>query len=100
MLKRIVMWRLKDIAQERPKKDNAQMLRDMLGQLPGKISEIEYFKVAVNIADDSAAADIVLISFFADRQAYERFLKHPEHKKVIEFIKSVSSDRWLVEYED
>lgn len=100
MLKRIVMWRLKDIAQERTKKDNAKMLKDMLEQLPGKISEIEHFKIAVNIADDSAAADIVLISFFADRQAYERFLKHPEHEKIIEFTKGVSSDRWFIEYED
>ena len=77
MLKRIAMLRLKDIAQERLKKDNARILKDMLEQLKGKIAEIEHCKVAVNIADDPAAADIVLILFFADRQAYERFLKHP-----------------------
>ena len=100
MLKRIIMWRLKDIAQEKIKKDNASKLKEMLEQLPGKISDIEHFKIALNKADAPEAADVVLISFFADRQAYERFLTHPEHLKTLEFIKNIESDRWFIEYED
>ncbi|MDH3348002.1 MAG: Dabb family protein [Desulfobulbaceae bacterium] len=99
MLKRIMMWRLNDVAQEQQKKDNGLAVKDRLEQLTGKIPEIEHFKVALNIADDPAAADVVLISFFADRPAYLRFLDHPEHKKVMEFVESVTSERWFVEYE-
>lgn len=99
MHKRIIMWRLKDNTQDQSRKDNAQLLKGMLEQLPSKISGIEHLKVALNIAEAPDAADLVLISFYQDKQAYERFLKHPEYLKVIMFINNVSSDQRFVEYE-
>ncbi len=100
MLKRIVMWRLHDFAQDKSKRDNAQLLKDLLEQLPKKIPVIEHFKVAINVADDSAAADLVLISFFANREALNDFLDHSEYVEVLEFVKNISSDHWYVEYQD
>ena len=100
MLKRIVMWRLKDVGQQRPKTDNAQMLKAMLEELPGKIAKIQHFKVALNVAADPSAADVVLISFFPDRQAYELVLNHPEFKKIMDFVESIKDDQCFVEYEE
>ncbi|MDH4317563.1 MAG: Dabb family protein [Desulfobulbaceae bacterium] len=100
MIKRITMWRLKDLAQERSKSDNRTRLKAMLEQLPGQLSEIKHFKVALNVSADPSAADVVLIAFFADRQAYELVLNHPEFRKIMDFVEGIKDDQWFVEYEE
>lgn len=97
MLKRIVMWRLKDSACGCTKAENALTLKLMLEKLPAMIPEIEEFEVGIN-CNDTAVADVVLCSTFKDGRGLETFLGHPEHGKVVDFIKNVREERWLIDY--
>lgn len=99
MLKRVVMWRLKEEALGKIKKENAKEFKRLLDNLPAVIPGLNVFEVGLNESDNDAAADIVLISVFEDDKAMDSFLKHPEHQKVVEFIKQVRSDRIFVDYE-
>jgi len=98
MLKRIVMWKLKDEAMGSSKQENAREFKRLLDGLPSVIPGLDVFEVGINENENAAAADIVLISHFKDKAAMEAFLSHPEHQKVVEFIKQVRIDRVFVDY--
>ena len=89
------MWKLKD----ENKADNALKMKSSLLALKGKISEIKDIEVGINTLESPTACDIVLTVTTADKDALDRYIKHPEHQKLVEFILSVIKDRYVVDYE-
>ncbi len=100
MIKHIVMWKLKDEAEGRSKKENAAIIKEKLEALVGVIDEIKYLKVGININEaDEAAYDACLITEFEDFDALGRYQVNPEHKKVSAFVKEVRITRSVVDFE-
>ncbi|MDX8389214.1 MAG: Dabb family protein [Mariprofundaceae bacterium] len=90
-----VMWRLcKD-----SKAVHAAKIKRDIDALVGVIPEIKTLMVAVNSVDSDHAADVVLYSTFDDWQALGRYQAHPEHQKVVEFVRSVVEERRVVDSE-
>ncbi len=98
MLKHIVMWKLKDLAEGRTKTENAKMMKLMLEGLTETIQEIEHIEVGINIIPSEAAFDVVLYSEFKDEKALLKYQKHPEHVKVAEIVGKIKEDRVVVDY--
>ncbi|KOA19419.1 stress responsive A/B barrel domain protein [Clostridium homopropionicum DSM 5847] len=98
MLKHIVMWKLKEFAEDKGKIENAKEIKSKLENLKGKINEIQVIEVGININDSVQSYDVVLYSEFKDEDALERYQKHPEHVKVGEFIGKVREDRVVADY--
>jgi len=98
MLKHIVMWKLKDFAEGKSKNENAKEIKSMLENLKGRINEIEFIEVGININDSVQSFDVVLYSEFKDEDDLEKYQKHPEHVKVGEFISKVREDRVVADY--
>lgn len=99
MIKHIVMWRLKNVADDINKQAAAQRMQSLLEGLQAQISQIKKIEVGINIAPGLDAADIVLYSEFetlADLNAYQQ---HPAHLEVAEFVKTVRIERRVVDYE-
>ena len=99
MIKHVVMWRLKDEAEGASKEDNAKIMKEKLMNLVGVIEEIKHFEVGLNYEKSDMAFDIVLYSVYEDQEALDRYQVHPEHKKVGAFIKAVTCERVVVDYE-
>ncbi len=99
MLKHIVMWKLKDEAEGREKSGNALELKRRLEALKGPIREIVELEVGLQFEPSEAACDVALYSVFKDKADLEIYQKHPEHQKVVEFVKKIVSDRKVVDYE-
>ena len=99
MLKHIVMFRLKDSANGHSKAENARELKMLLESLKEKIPVVKCLEVGINVGKSASASDIVLYSEFDDMQALEVYREHPEHKKVVDFITKVCSERRVVDYE-
>ncbi|SEG04690.1 Stress responsive A/B Barrel Domain [Caloramator fervidus] len=99
MIKHIVMWKLKDYAEGRSKKENAIFMKNILEQLKEKIDVIKSLEVGLNFAESDAAFDIVLYSEFETKQDLMAYINHPEHQKVVEFINKVKDLRYFVDYE-
>ena len=55
MVKHIVMWKLKEEAEGKTKKENAEIIKSSLESLKNKISEIVEIEVGINWNDSDAA---------------------------------------------
>lgn len=99
MIKHIVMWRLKDFANEASKEENASTLKNSLESLKDKISEIKHIEVGINVNRSDAAFDVVLYSEFDSVEALQAYQRHPEHIKIVGFVNEIRSERAVVDYE-
>ena len=99
MIKHIVMWRLKEHALGNDKATNAQLIKDKLEALRGKIDGLLSIEVGIDFSATDASADVVLYSEFPDRAALSAYQAHPEHQAVSPFINEVRTERYLVDYE-
>jgi hypothetical protein len=98
MIKHIVMFKFKELAEGKEKAENIQSLKAMLEALPTKIAEIKFFEVGVNFSDAPVAYDLVLDSKFASKEALFSYQKNPEHVKVANFVGKVCENRAVVDY--
>ena len=69
-----------------------------LRELPGKISEIQEFRVGADIFHSERSYDMALISSFADQDALQRYQVHPEHQKVVAYLKTIASSIVVVDF--
>ncbi len=100
MIKHIVMWKLKDTANGKPKKENALKFKEMLESLPSKIDAIESMEVGIGYIDSNGPVfDMVLTTSHSSREALQEYAIHPEHQKVVEFGKVIVEQRRVVDYE-
>lgn len=99
MVTHIVMWRLKDSAFGRPKTDNARLVREKLEALRGKIPGLLHLEVGFDFSATDASADVVLVTRFESRDALAAYQAHPDHQAVAAFVREVTSERRLADYE-
>lgn len=98
MIKHIVMWRLRDHALGNDKATNAQLVKEKLEALHGKIPGMLKIEVGIDFSASDQSADVVLYSEFEDRQALDVYQAHPEHEALKPFVQAVRSDRLMVDY--
>lgn len=99
MIKHIVMWTLKDEALGAAKAENAKQMKQKLEALAGLIPVLKHIEVGVNVFAAAPACDVILYSEFATRADLDAYQVHPEHLKVVEFVKQVVASRGVVDYE-
>jgi len=102
MIKHIVMFKLKDNANGQSKETNAIELKKVLEQLNGKVDGLLRLEVGLPLVTDTqddSNADAILYSELVSAQALDNYYPHPEHVKVLPFVKSVISERRVVDYE-
>lgn len=100
MIKHIVMWRLKEEAENNSKTENAKKIKKELEALKGEIKEVVELEVGINIVEDVQAYDLVLYSVFNTKDDLKKYAMDPRHVKVANFIKSVAESRVVVDYEN
>jgi len=100
MVRHIVLWNFRDGADgfsAEENAQNAQKMKTLLEELPSLIDGIVELKVQIN-AMQSSNRDIMLDSLFESEEALAAYIVHPEHKRVGEFVRSVTKDRACVDY--
>ena len=100
MVKHIVLWKLKDIAEDRSAQENALILKQGLEALRGKIKEIVTLEVGLNFNTTDAAYDVALYSEFKTKEDLKAYQKHPEHVKIAELVSQVREKRVVADYEN
>ncbi len=100
MIKHIVMWRLLEEANGKPKKENASAFKQMLEALPEKVDALQSLEVGIGYLDaEGPVFDMVLTTTHHDKEALQAYAVHPEHVKVVEFAKTIVEERRVVDYE-
>jgi len=95
MIKHIVMWKFKDGVAE---VDKAEMKRK-LEALKGVVPTLVNIEIGLNVAECPPAMDMVLSSEFQTAEDLKAYVAHPEHQKVVAFVKPLVCERAVVDYE-
>jgi len=98
MFRHIVLWKLKENAQGKNKKENSILMKSKLEGLKKRISQIKYISVGIPV--NESKWDICLIVDFEDKKALEEYLTHKEHQKVSDFISKIREKRVAFDYEN
>ena len=97
MVKHIVIWNLSQELGEEEKKKAAIKIKTDLESLQGKIPGLLSVEV-VTEPYDSSTHDIALFTSFETVEALQSYQVHPEHLKVVEFVRSVTCNRVCFDY--
>ncbi|MEO1953417.1 MAG: Dabb family protein [Campylobacterales bacterium] len=95
MIVHVVMFKFK----EENKKENLLVAKNKLESLLSQVPTLNSIEVGINFADEARAFDMSLYSKFNTKEDLKAYAIHPEHLKVVEFIKSVALESKVVDYE-
>ncbi len=99
MVKHIVLWRLKDNAHGNDPVTNADLIKQKLEGLRGRIPGLIAIEVGIDFSNTESSANLMLYSEFVDREALSSYQAHPEHQALLPFIGEATRERRLVDYE-
>ncbi|MGZ3159778.1 MAG: Dabb family protein [Burkholderiaceae bacterium] len=99
MLKHIVMWKLKDFAEDADKQTNARKMKDMLDACANLVPGILKLEVATAQDGLEATYDVVLYSEFTDKAALDSYQNHPQHVALKPFFSAIRDARQCMDYE-
>jgi hypothetical protein len=95
MIKHIVMWKFKDDVADADKLEMKRLLESLKGVVPSLID----IEIGLDIVGKEASKDMVLYTEFESMDDLAAYAGHPEHIKVVEFVKPLVCERAVVDYE-
>jgi len=98
MVRHIVLWRLKEVANGLGKAENAAEIKRRLEDLNGKIPGMVKLEVGFDFSRGAESSDIALYSEFETRAALDAYQVHPLHEAVKPFVMAAREERRLVDY--
>ncbi len=99
MIKHIVLWKLKEDETGWSKQENAFELKRRLEALKSQIPDILELEVGFPIEKGETVSDVALYSLFKDKEGLVAYQNHPEHQKVVAFVRQIAIERRVVDYE-
>lgn len=92
MFTHIVFYRLKD------KKKDAVLLREKFLSMPGLIPYLKKVKVGIDEIRSERSMDVCLYTEFETKSDYLSYRDHPEHLKIAEYVASVKTESYSVDF--
>ncbi|MCK9473108.1 Dabb family protein [Sulfurimonas sp.] len=94
MIVHIVMFKFKD----ENKSSNIAEVTKRLNALPELVPSLNSMEVGINFTVSQRAFDLSLYATFQTKEDLDAYAIHPEHIKVVEFIKDVTLESKIVDY--
>lgn len=94
MVVHIVIFLFKDENKDANIIQTKKRLEDLVDLIPS----LKSMEVGINFTESERAFDLSLYSTFDSKEALNEYALHPEHLKVVEFIKSVTLQSKVVDY--
>ena len=94
MIVHIVMFRFK----EENKEANLEEATARLNALVDLIPTLNTMEVGIDFSRSQRAFDLSLYSTFDSKEALAEYAVHPEHLKVVEFIRETTLEAKVVDY--
>ncbi|MCL3778991.1 Dabb family protein [Prolixibacteraceae bacterium JC049] len=99
MIKHIVLFKLREFAADAEKTAALNKMKEMLLALDGVIEELKFIEVGLNHELNSANYDLCLTTHFNSMDDLKAYAIHPEHVKVVDYVKTIAEQRACVDYE-
>jgi hypothetical protein len=99
MIRHIVFFRL---AATQSGESGSLLLAEVkarLEKLPALIPQIRKMEIGINVAEDSKAAHLSLLSEFSDWGSLQKYQEHPDHRAFIEWNRDKCPKYSVVDYE-
>jgi hypothetical protein len=93
------MWQLKEFAHGNDRQTNANLIKEKLEALQGRIPGLTAIEVGLDFSRTDSSSDVVLYSEFVDQESLDVYQAHPEHQALKPFIVEATCARQLVDYE-
>lgn len=93
------MWKIKDSHEGMSKNEIMDRIKQDLEGLKSSIPEIRAMEVGRNSTQLPTSFDVALYSEFESNEDLETYRQHPEHVKVAQFVRQVTKDAVVVDYE-
>ncbi len=94
MIKHIVMFNFKN----QNKDKNIKKAKEMLNGLINTVPSLKNIEVGINFSKEDRAMDLSIITLFDNIEGLEEYANHPEHLKVVKFIKEVINNSKVSDY--
>ncbi len=95
MLRHIVMMKFKQ-------QENAEVLSEkvkmMLDNLVPVVDSLKRMEVGINVNTKPSAFDLVLTADFDDEAGLNEYRSHPDHVKILDFMRDVVEKTAVVDY--
>ena len=99
MIKHSVFWRLNESAYGNDKQTNAQILKEKLLAMHGKVDGLIKVEFGFDFSNEKDSCDVVLYSEFATKEALHQYQMHPDHVNIKKWLSEVRCERRVVDYE-
>ncbi|MCD4729089.1 MAG: Dabb family protein [Bacteroidales bacterium] len=99
MVKHVVMLRMKEYDNKTQKFENALKLKKAIEALKIYIDDLKYIEVGLNLNVKPHSYDLVLTATFETEEALDNYRNHVEHKKLMVFLRTVTAESAVVDYE-
>ncbi|MEG6522672.1 Dabb family protein [Desulfotomaculum sp. 1211_IL3151] len=92
MITHVVCFKFKDPA-------NAQVAKEKLLALKGKISELRHLEVGIDVIRSERSYDLALVAKFDSLDDLNAYQVHPDHVEVGKYIQTVRESAVAVDFE-
>ncbi|MEO8232117.1 MAG: Dabb family protein [Ignavibacteriota bacterium] len=99
MIKHIVFWRLNESAYGNDKQTNAQVLKEKLLTMQGKVDGLLKVEVGFDFSKEKDSCDVTLYSEFKTKEALHQYQIHPDHQEIKKWLGEVRYERRVVDFE-
>lgn len=99
MIKHIVFWRLNENAYGNDKQTNAEILKEKLLAMKGKVDGLLKIEVGFDFSKEKDSSDVVLYSDFETKEALHQYQIHPDHLEIKKWVSEVRYERRVIDYE-
>ena len=72
---------------------------DMLGGLPAAIPELRRYDFGPDAGVVEGNFDFAVVAEFDDRAAWTAYMQNPEHRRAIEYVRTLYDERSAVQFE-
>lgn len=98
MVRHIVLWTFKDFTEGASKDENLKKAKAMLVGMRGGIEGMTSVEAGINCRPAPEAYDLALCAEFESEAALDGYQRHPEHLKVVGFLRKVRVNRAVADY--
>ena len=99
MIRHVVMWRFKAEAEGKTRLENMKELKKQLLALVPLIPQIKKMEIGFDVTHSETSADFMLITEFDSMDDLKIYAVHPDHLKVVGFVKNVVESRIVLDCE-
>lgn len=99
MIKHILFLRFNENAYGNDKKTNAQIFKEKLLSIQGKVDGLLKVEVGFDFSKEKDSSDVVLYSEFENKEALHQYQVHPDHEDLKKWLSEVRYERRVVDYE-